>query len=481
VEEDQPSAGVGVGGTVVRRTAGRAVKRTGRKVLVALGVKGGFWVGLVVLVLLIIAAAAGAASRKPTAVAVPCNNNGVACTGTGDGSWDAGNIISDAVFYHAGAMTAGQIQAFLDGKGGACLGGNCLRSASFVWSGASVAWCRPVPAGSGSFAVMLSVVSTACGINPQVSLVMIQKESQGLTRVPPAALTGFGCPDTGPGGSANCDAGSAGVWAQTWGMVQAFAHLRADPSRINYPVGQTSQILWNVAETGCGAGPVLVQDTATATLYTYTPYQPNPASLAAYPGTGDGCSSYGNRNFYRLFTEYFGSTGGGKPLAGNPGGAGPVYTPVGLTQNDSQDPTSFGWVHGGPVEPLTWQGHTFGRVAAGTGKLWTAMLDELVPLIPGGLTADLGCYEDRANVNNPAVLSFHAYGLACDVNSGDNPNGAPGYGRSGRYVIPGPQAHDIAGRFCMQWGGDFRGVQDPMHFEIHCTPEQIAAWAATQP
>src|SRR5664280_3549897 len=130
-----------------------------------------------------------------TAIAVACNNNGAACAGIGDGSWDAGNIISDAVFYNAGAMTAEQIQAFLDGKGGACLGGNCLRIARFVWPGASVAWCRPVPAGSGSFAAMLSLVSTACGINPQVSLVMIQKEPQGLTRVPPAALTGSGCPD----------------------------------------------------------------------------------------------------------------------------------------------------------------------------------------------------------------------------------------------------------------------------------------------
>ena len=66
--------------------------------------------------------------------------------------------------------------------------------------------------------------------------------------------------------------------------MQAFAHLRADPSRINYPVGQTSQILWNVAETGCGAGPVLVQNTATASLYTYTPYQPNAASPGRLPG-----------------------------------------------------------------------------------------------------------------------------------------------------------------------------------------------------
>ena len=54
-----------------------------------------------------------------------------------------------------------------------------------------------------------------------------------------------------------------------------------------------------------------IQNTATASLYNYTPYQPNAAALAAYPGTGDACSAYGNRNFFYLFRKYFGSTGGG--------------------------------------------------------------------------------------------------------------------------------------------------------------------------
>ena len=325
-----------------------------------LGVKGGFWVGLVVLLLLVIAAAAGAASRP--AAAATCGGPGAAGCAAGDGSWDAGNIVSDAVFYDAAAMSAEQIQAFLDRVGASCAAAGCLRSASYAWGPVSVPWCAPLAGGSGGFAVLLAAVTTACGLNPQVVLVMIQKESQGLTRPPPAALTGFGCPDTGPGGSANCDAGSAGVWAQTWGLVQAFAHLQADPSRINYPVGQTSQILWNVAETGCGAGPVLVRNTATASLYTYTPYQPNPASLASYPGTGDRCSSYGNRNFYRLFTDYFGSTGGGPPATGAPASGAGAPPPAGLTQNSSQDPASFGWVRAANQVPFTLAGP---RVRAG--------------------------------------------------------------------------------------------------------------------
>jgi hypothetical protein len=42
---------------------------------------------------------------------------------------------------------------------------------------------------------------------------------------------------------------------------------------------------------------------------TYThPYQPNQAALNNLYGIGDGCSAYGNRNFWRIFTGWFGST-----------------------------------------------------------------------------------------------------------------------------------------------------------------------------
>ena len=58
----------------------------------------------------------------------------------------------------------------------------CLRSGTYAWPGATVTWCDPVPAGTGSFAQMLSIITTGCRINPQVALFMIAKESQGLTR-----------------------------------------------------------------------------------------------------------------------------------------------------------------------------------------------------------------------------------------------------------------------------------------------------------
>lgn len=152
--------------------------------------------------------------------------------------------------------------------------------------------------------------------------------------------------------------------------------------------------------------------------------------------------------------------------------------PTGVTMNLSQNPPDYGWFHPPMLEPLTWQGHNFGQVAAGTAKLWAALLDELVPRIPGGLNSNIGCFEDRANVNNPSVLSLHAYGLACDLNADANPNGSAGYGRSGTYVLP-PETHDIANKWGFVWGGDFTGTPDPMHLELHLTPQQVAAITAT--
>ena len=79
MEDDaQPHAGGRPGGSVAGRIARKAAARPARKLLVAVGVKGGFWVGLVVLLLLVIAAATGAAGRTAAAASPTCG--GVAGT-----------------------------------------------------------------------------------------------------------------------------------------------------------------------------------------------------------------------------------------------------------------------------------------------------------------------------------------------------------------------------------------------------------------
>jgi hypothetical protein len=115
-----------------------------------------------------------------------------------------------------------------------------------------------------------------------------------------------------------------------------------------------------------------------------------------------------------------------------------------------------------------------GGVASGTEQLWTAMLDELVPTIVGGIKqGECFGYENRQNVNNPAAPSFHSYGLALDINSSDNPNGSKG--GTGKYQI-GPGAAAIAQKYGMEWGGAFTGTTDPMHIEIHLSPDEVAAY-----
>ncbi len=48
---------------------------------------------------------------------------------------------------------------------------------------------------------------------------------------------------------------------------------------------------------------------APAALYTYTPYQPNQGALNNLYGEAP-CGAYGNRNFWRTFTDWFGPTTG---------------------------------------------------------------------------------------------------------------------------------------------------------------------------
>jgi len=258
-ERGSPTAG--------QRAAKAGAKHLGRKIGWVLGAKIGFWVAVVlVLLLLVMAAGAQVANQQQQQTTTA----GGAGSGPGGMEWDAGNIISDAVFYNSQALPdEAAVQAALDEVGGSCTASTCLRLDTYQTFPATSKWCTPYPVPTNGnperYAVILLKLAQVCGVNPQVAIVMIGKESRGLTRSsPPAALTGFGCPDTGPGGSANCDAASSGVWAQTLGMFTSFAKLHQDASSVNYPEGKTSDILWNVAETGCGSAPVTVVNRATA-------------------------------------------------------------------------------------------------------------------------------------------------------------------------------------------------------------------------
>jgi|GEM_PF-1733164 len=257
-------------------------------------------------------------------------------------NWDPGNIINDAVFTN-NSMSASQIQTFLNSKVPICDTGGTLPAsdwgrpdlthkqyaelqiANAQAAGRTTNWTEPpyvclrdYTEGGLTAAQIIYNLSQQYQINPEVLIVLLQKE-QGLvldTWPLPAeyrTATGYGCPD-----SSGCDAKYYGLTAQlTWSATMFHAIVSNNPVWSN-PYGSGTSwftpyilgnnlIQWNPVSS-CGNSTVNIENRATQALYNYTPYQPDAAALAAGYGNGDACSSYGNRNFYLYFTDWFGST-----------------------------------------------------------------------------------------------------------------------------------------------------------------------------
>jgi len=281
-----------------------------------------------------------------------------------------GRIIDDSIFYNSNAMSAGQIQQFLDSKNPNCDYNGTqsasdwgypgithaqlaerLRTGAIVINGvrgssfhappykctrmysqatpqmeAASGLCSAIPGyGSRSGAQIIKDVASACGINPQVLLVLLEKEQSLITDKWPLnrqleTATGFACPDTAP-----CNPAFGGFYYQVYHAARQFKVYQKYPNSYNYVAGRTNKIYYqvNLGEfvnpsgnandpsrrgAACGYTNVYIENQATAALYVYTPYQPNQQALANLRGTGDACSAYGNRNFWRIFNDWFGST-----------------------------------------------------------------------------------------------------------------------------------------------------------------------------
>ncbi|WP_292794856.1 LGFP repeat-containing protein [Microbacterium sp. UBA6633] len=228
-----------------------------------------------------------------------------------------GNIISDAVFTNKSTMTEAQIQTFFNSKVSRCLGGRdennepivCLKDFRMnTVTRPGDQYCSGYSgAANESAARIIYRVAQACNINPQVLIVMLQKEQGLVTHTWPSAwryriALGQGCPDTAP-----CDPNYIGFFHQIYGAARQMQIYMEGKWFQWYAPGRTWNILWH-PNSSCGSAPVRVANKATSALYYYTPYQPNSAALKAGYGTGNSCSSYGNRNFYNYFTDWFGST-----------------------------------------------------------------------------------------------------------------------------------------------------------------------------
>lgn len=252
----------------------------------------------------------------------------------------AGRIIDDSVMYDGNAMTIAEIQNFLNAKVASCDTNGTQQSSHWndsagryytraEWGAANGypapytclkdysentasksadAYCSSNYAGgSKSAAQIINDVARACGVSQKTLVVLLQKE-QGLVSddwpwsIQYRSATGFGCPDT-----AACDSTYYGFFNQVYNAARQFQRYVKQSSIFNYRSGTTSYIQYN-PNASCGGTNVYIENPATAALYNYTPYQPNASALNNLYGSGDACGAYGNRNFWRMYNDWFGTT-----------------------------------------------------------------------------------------------------------------------------------------------------------------------------
>jgi hypothetical protein len=241
----------------------------------------------------------------------------------------AGRIIDDAIFTYKDSMSVSQIQTFLNSKMPSCdrwrASSNpnyqppytCLNEYQENVSTGESNYGRfnsngtPLQISGGkSAAQIIWEAGQKYAINPQVLIVLLQKEQSLVTDNWPWLIqyqkaTGYLCPDTSP-----CDPSKAGFYRQIDGAAWQFRHDFNGIDTPGYwaPYGKGWNNIRYSPESWCGTKLVYIENQATAVLYKYTPYTPDQAALNNLYGTGDACSAYGNRNFWRIFSDWFGST-----------------------------------------------------------------------------------------------------------------------------------------------------------------------------
>ena len=263
----------------------------------------------------------------------------------------AGRIIDDSVFYDSNTMTVAQIQSFMDKTLPACdMWGTKKIGYGYYVKGEAVdpnitraEYAKLMRTKGGdsryhappyvcinkyyenptthvnnfstngearegmiSAAQIIYDAAKEYSINPKVLLVMLKKESYAWgddwpTKNEFNTVMGYACPD-----NAACNTKYYGFYNQvnmaSWQLDYYKKHIYS----YNYRPYATNKIYYSPT-TSCGSKQVYIENYATASLYIYTPYTPNAAALKNYPGTAN-CGSYGNRNFFMYFSEWFGST-----------------------------------------------------------------------------------------------------------------------------------------------------------------------------
>ncbi len=230
--------------------------------------------------------------------------------------FDPGYIISDYQMGNYNSMSEAEIQKFLTSKN-SCPNTNynyylslsANKNYTWHWANGHFVCLSEEKFGDGekigsgeTAARIIWKAAQDYKINPQVILVLLQKETSLITDPIPNSgdyrkATGYGCPDT-----AACSSKYYGFKNQVRNAAALFRTV-LDGGWTNYPLGK-NYIQYN-PNAACGGSTVNIRSLATSALYRYTPYQPNAGALAAGYGTAS-CGAYGNRNFYLYFQDWFG-------------------------------------------------------------------------------------------------------------------------------------------------------------------------------
>jgi hypothetical protein len=212
------------------------------------------------------------------------------------------NLIEDGKFLDAASMNEGQIQSFLDSRGG-------FIARYTPWSDRDNA---QVPA-----ARIIYEAAQDYGISPKVLLATMQKEQSLVTAKNPTEsqlnfAMGYGCPD-----STGCGTSYKGFYSQldnaSWQLRYNFERARGNNTwwrnSSSYACGGNTRYYSTglyagryvtfYDEVGYGYKSFTINNGATASLYCYTPH--------AYPGHSGKYYS-GSYNFVVKYEEWFGST-----------------------------------------------------------------------------------------------------------------------------------------------------------------------------
>lgn len=132
----------------------------------------------------------------------------------------------------------------------------------------------------------------------------------------------------------------------------------------------------------------------------------------------------------------------------------------------------------GPWTRIELHGEGAISVRPATADAWRALNAILVAHDYRTRRADTGAFNCR-RITNGKGYSLHAYGIAADLNWTTNPYGP-------RLVTDMPAAmvveilalRTVSGHQVFGWGGNYRTNKDAMHYEIVCTPAQLATGLA---